>query len=158
VLLAADEHVMRHIGSGGPWTRELAEARFRWQLEHWRRHGFGWRSALDGSSGEWLGFIGINHPRPEAIELASEDAEIGWWLTPPLWNRGLATEGAIALRDEAFGRLGLDRLVSRCQPANLASLRVMEKIGMRFERDAQGRHGERVRIYGIDRDQSSASR
>jgi RimJ/RimL family protein N-acetyltransferase len=139
VTLASDLQVMRHIGNGAPWTREQAEERFRWQLEHWRRHGFGWRSALDRASGKWLGFVGINHPRPEAIELRPDEVEIGWWFSPWVWGRGLATEGATALRDEAFGRLALDRLVSRCRPANVASLRIMERIGMRFDRDARGR-------------------
>ncbi len=88
---------------------------------------------------------------PEAIEVAQGEVEIGWWLVPPAWGRGLATEGARALRDEGFRRVGLERIVGRFQPANAASGRIMEKIGMRFERDAVGRHGEAVRIYSLER-------
>lgn len=72
-------------------------------------------------------------------------------LTASVRGRGLATEGAIALCDDGLGRIGLDRLVSRCQPGNFASLRVMKRIGMRFERDGWGRHGEVVRIYALAR-------
>ena len=61
----------------------------------------------------WLGFIGVNYVRPEAAELPQGEVEIGWWLTASVWGRGLATEGALALRDEAFGRLGLDRPLAR---------------------------------------------
>jgi RimJ/RimL family protein N-acetyltransferase len=151
VSLASDPEVMRHIGAGSPWTRELAEDRFDWQLAHWRDHGFGWRSAVDRSSGDWLGFVGINHARPEAVELNPGDVEIGWWLAPSSWGRGLATEGAVALRDEGVGRVALPRLLARHSPANRASGRVMEKIGMTFEREATGRHGEAVHVWAMER-------
>jgi RimJ/RimL family protein N-acetyltransferase len=152
VRLAADECVMRYIGSGVLWSREESEERFAWHLDHWRRHGFGWRSATDRSSGALVGFVGINHVRPDAIEVDHGEVEIGWRFAPSATGRGLATEGSIALRDEGFGRVGLQRLIGRCQPGNGASVRVIEKIGMRLERDARGRHGERIRIYCLDRE------
>ncbi len=49
--------------------------------------------------------------------------EIGWWLIPSAWGCGFATEGAVAVRDEAFADLGLDRIVARDQPANVHSVR-----------------------------------
>jgi RimJ/RimL family protein N-acetyltransferase len=113
--------------------------------------GFGWRAAIERAGGAWLGFIGLNHARPEAIELRSGDVELGWWLVPAVWGRGLATEGAAAVRDEAFGRLGLERVVARCGADNPASARVMEKIGMHRDRVATGRHGEPMLIYVLDR-------
>jgi RimJ/RimL family protein N-acetyltransferase len=151
VRLASDERVMRYIGSGLPWSRERSEERFAWHLEHWRRHGFGWRAAIEKSSGALLGFVGINHVPAEAIEVDPIEVEIGWRFAPSVAGRGLATEAATALREEGFGRVGLDRLVGRCQSANLGPVRVMEKIGMRLERAGQGRHGERVDIYRLDR-------
>jgi RimJ/RimL family protein N-acetyltransferase len=60
-------------------------------------------------------------------------------------------EGAFALRDEASGRIGLDRIIGRFQPDNSPSGLIMEKIGMRFELEAIGRHGDIVRIYALDR-------
>jgi ribosomal-protein-alanine N-acetyltransferase len=56
--------------------------------------------------------------------------EIGWRLAADDWGRGLATEGAKAVVRYAFDALGLDSLVSFTVPANVRSLRVMEKIGM----------------------------
>jgi RimJ/RimL family protein N-acetyltransferase len=152
VRLASNERAMRYIGSGVVWSRERSEDRFAWHLDHWRRHGFGWRSAIDKSSRALVGFVGINHVRPEAIEVDAGEVEIGWRFASSTTGRGVATEGAIALRDEGFGRVGLQRLIGRCQPGNVASVRVMEKIGMRLERDARGRHGEQVRIYCLERE------
>ncbi|HEX9351585.1 MAG TPA: GNAT family N-acetyltransferase [Gaiellaceae bacterium] len=68
-----------------------------------------------------------------------------------MWGQGYGTEGARALRDEAFTRIGLDRLAARYQSENEASGRIMEKIGMHFERDAINPYGHAIRIYSIDR-------
>jgi RimJ/RimL family protein N-acetyltransferase len=89
---------------------------------------------------------------PEATEIENKDeVEIGWWIKPSVWRRGYATEGALALRDEAFERVGLDRIIGRHRPANVASGRIMERLGMTFEREAVGRHREVVRICALDR-------
>jgi ribosomal-protein-alanine N-acetyltransferase len=87
-----------------------------------------------------IGFCGLQ-PLPE-----SEEIEIGWWLARDWWGRGLATEAArVALRD-GFERVGLERILAIAQPANTASIGVMQKLGMRFERMAESR-GISVAMY-----------
>jgi [ribosomal protein S5]-alanine N-acetyltransferase len=152
VRLAGDPRVTGHFGEGHPWSRRRSEARFAEAVGHWSRYGFGWRSAIERSSGEWLGFVGLNFARPESIELAPRSVEIGWWLDPSVWGRGYATEGALALRDEGFERVGLDRLWARYQVANNASARVAEKIGMRPDGVTAGRHGEEMQLTVLTRD------
>jgi RimJ/RimL family protein N-acetyltransferase len=78
--------------------------------------------------GEFIGFIGISVPQFEAHFTPS--VEIGWRLAAAYWNRGLATEGSRAVLRYAFETLGLEEVVAFTVPANLASRRVMEKIGM----------------------------
>jgi hypothetical protein len=63
----------------------------------------------------------VEYTGPEATEIPVPEVEIGWWLDPALWGKGLALEGELALRDEAFRRVGLDRIIGRYQPDNLAS-------------------------------------
>lgn len=65
--------------------------------------------------------------------------EIGWAISATRQGRGYATEAARALTDFAFGTLRCHRLVATCQPENVASWRVMEKLGMR--REAHFRQG-----------------
>ena len=65
--------------------------------------------------------------------------EIGWAISSGCQGRGYATEAALALMDFAFGTLGCHRVVATCQPENVASWRVMEKLGMR--REAHFRQG-----------------
>ncbi len=140
---------MRYIGPGETWDQRRADEVFDRALEHWAEHGFGWRSALGRSSGEWLGFAGLNYRGPGAVEIAEDEVEIGWWIVRRSWGQGLASEGAGPLRDEAFERLELPQIIARIQPANAASARVAEKIGMRIARAATGRHGEALRIYSL---------
>lgn len=149
--LATIPEVVRHIGDGEIWSRERADDVFDRNLRHWDEHGFGWRSALDRESGAWHGFLGLSYVPGDAVDSSPEDVEIGWWLLPEAWGHGLATEGALAVRDEAFERVGLHRIIGRYDPRNRASGRIMEKLGMRYERDSVTRHGGPVRIYALDR-------
>ncbi|MDQ4024265.1 MAG: GNAT family N-acetyltransferase [Actinomycetota bacterium] len=149
--LARDERVIRFISDGSTWSDDRIADVFDRQLRHWAEHGFGWYAASTASDGEWVGFVGLNHVGPEATEVAADEVEIGWWLDPKAWGRGLATEGAVAARDDAFERAGLERVIGRYQPENAASGAIMKKLGMAFERDARGRHGETVRIYALAR-------
>ncbi|HEX2056919.1 MAG TPA: GNAT family N-acetyltransferase [Actinomycetota bacterium] len=151
--LARDPRVVRYIGDGSTWSPERIDDVFERQVRHWDEHGFGWRAALLRETGEWVGFVGLNHVGPEAIEITGDEVEIGWWINPDVWGRGIATEAALTLRDEGFDRVGLDRIIGRYQPDNVASGRIMARLGMTVERDAVGRHGERIRIYALERDE-----
>jgi RimJ/RimL family protein N-acetyltransferase len=152
VRATAIPEVVRYIGLGETWSRERADEVFDRNLRHWDEHGFGWRSALDRETGAWLGFLGLNRVPKDAVDCSPDEVEIGWWLLPEAWGRGLATEGAVAVRDEAFERVGLDRIVGRYDPRNHASGRIMEKLGMQHERDSVTRYGVPVRIYVLERE------
>jgi RimJ/RimL family protein N-acetyltransferase len=78
--------------------------------------------------------------------------EIGWWLTPSAWGRGLAREGAGAVRDEAFERVGAPSILARIQPANAASLAVAAAIGLRYESQSVGRGGEPIAVLRLGAD------
>ena len=65
--------------------------------------------------------------------LESRQGEIGWSLHPDAQGRGLATEGAREMLRLGFDELGLHRIVAGCDSRNTASLRVMERLGMRRE-------------------------
>jgi RimJ/RimL family protein N-acetyltransferase len=144
VALCADPAVMRWVGAGAPQDRREAEAAFVHVRDHWARHGFGLWAAEERESGELLGFVGLAR-----LPDGSGDVEVGWRLRPDAWGRGLATEGALAARDHAFGELGLSRLVALVHPENEASLRVIDKLGMSLERQRTSRHGTPVLVYAL---------
>ena len=129
--IAQDPEVMRDITGGIPWTDEQVRRFVNRQVELYAERGFcRWR-VLDPATSELMGFCGVGFWGKEL------DPEIGWWLAKRHWARGFATEAAqCALRD-IFGRVGLGRVVSIARPGNTASRKVMEKLGMRFERQFQ---------------------
>jgi RimJ/RimL family protein N-acetyltransferase len=149
--LAADERVVRHVGDGRPWSAGHARERHQACLRHWEEHGFGWRAVLDGPGGPFIGVAALSYLGPLVPGIAESAIEIGWWLDPAAWGQGLATEAATAIRDEALGPLGAERVVARIQPANHASARVAARLGMRPHGDVTGRFGEPVRVYVLDR-------
>ena len=59
--------------------------------------------------------------------------EIGWVFNPEYYNRGFATEAADTILNYGFRKLKLHRIIATCQPENISSYRIMEKIGMRRE-------------------------
>lgn len=59
--------------------------------------------------------------------------EIGWVFNPKYYNKGYASEAARSILKYGFEEMGLHRIIATCQPQNVPSYRVMEKIGMRRE-------------------------
>ena len=90
-------------------------------------------------------FVGICGLAPQNVDDVDE-IELGYRLMPEFWGRGIATEAACACRDYAFGTLGLPRIISIIEPANTGSIRVTEKIGLRFEKETW-KWDRQVRIY-----------
>ena len=125
----ADPLVMRYFPStlNGEETDRMLES----NRLHFERHGFGLWAAVARETNEFAGYIGLNVPTFEAH--FTPCVEIGWRLAARFWNRGLATEGAIAVLRFAQSRLCLDEVVSFTYLQNLPSRRVMEKIGMRHD-------------------------
>jgi len=59
--------------------------------------------------------------------------EIGWVFNPKYYNKGYASEAAHSILKYGFEKMKLHRIIATCQPENIPSYRVMEKIGMRRE-------------------------
>ena len=76
---------------------------------------------------EFCGGVGLR------IEADHQRAELGYWLGVPYWGRGYATEAAQAVVRYGFETVGLRRIYASYIPENVASGRVLEKIGMRRE-------------------------
>ncbi len=124
-------------------------------------------SARDGLPNQWrivprhleqvTGLIGFIRWEPEAAA-----AEIGFGIVQAMWGQGYMTEACGAVLDYGFAEMGLRRIEARCQVANAASARVLEKTGMRREGMVRGRvHSkapeEDFWLYAIEREGVDAS-
>jgi len=104
-----------------------AAARLREQRELWdERRAFHFSVRLS-DSGAFVGQIVLSR------EPDTDTWLLGYWTAPCFWRRGLATEAAAAGIDYAFRELGATGLRAGATPDNLASLRVLEKLGFRFQ-------------------------
>lgn len=99
-----------------------------WQLQFAAQSWSNWAVEFI-ASGQFIGFVGLSVPR--RVLPFSPCVEIGWRLAREFWGRGLATEAARGALRVAFGRLGLNEIVSFTAVGNHRSRAVMERIGMR---------------------------
>ncbi|WP_433327887.1 GNAT family N-acetyltransferase [Spirillospora sp. CA-294931] len=153
--MSSNPRIMRHLGHG-IWTAEYAAQRHADALEHWARHGFGWRAILDRADGAFLGLASLGWLRDRVVGVGEPALEIGWWTEPHTWGKGVATEAASAVIAEAFERVRAPLVVARCDPGNAASERVMVKLGMtRLPHDATGIYGKPVRVHVLRKPQKT---
>jgi RimJ/RimL family protein N-acetyltransferase len=124
--VASDPRVMRYIGDGSAWTDEQMHAFIARQQDSVRQHGFCLGPLIENASGGLIGQAGLQYLG------TTGDVEIGWWLAPHCWGRGLGTEVASAVLRFAFDTAKLRRVVAIAHPENLASIRIMQTIGMMF--------------------------
>jgi ribosomal-protein-alanine N-acetyltransferase len=137
VVLFGDPQVAAWLwpeGLGGrPRTPGQAEEILDRFVAHWSEHGFGWWYLRERASGELIGEVGLQRTEVEGEPVV----EIGWTLLPSHWRRGYATEAATAALAFGFGDAGLDEVVAFALPQNRASRRVMEKLGMAYDREIE---------------------
>ena len=109
------------------------------------RHGFGLWHVAQKSDGASIGMCGLlkrdNLP----------DVDLGYAYLPDYWGQGYAFEAAAATLRHAAAKFGLARVIAVVSQGNSGSIRVLEKLGMRFERLFPMHPDEpEVRLYGIE--------
>jgi len=118
-----------------------------WLALSWRRAalGLGWSWAITLPEEQGAALVGV-------ISL-HWNGELAWWVGVPWQNRGLATRAAVLVKAFAFDQLKLPALTARHMPDNLASGRVMAKLGMHYQgrRHISGRQPCEVSYWRLDR-------
>src|SRR5258705_551879 len=133
---------MRYIARGDPFDREQAWRSLGYVLAHWQVRGFGLWAAEEKASSALVGRIGLL--RREGWR----GVELAWLVARERWGNGLATEGARAPLAHAFTALAAGRVISVIAPENAASIRIAEKLGLRYA-EAQQIDGRQASIYEI---------
>jgi ribosomal-protein-alanine N-acetyltransferase len=133
-------------------TREEVE----WFLHGHPRHPeLGLWATIHKATGRFAGRCGL---LPWTIA-GQPEVEVAYTLAQEFWGQGLATEAAKAILAYGFKQLDLSRLICLVDPANYASRRVAEKIGMSLEQELDGIDGDGIPtlIYSIMKPASSGS-
>jgi RimJ/RimL family protein N-acetyltransferase len=123
--LEQDPEVMRFLNGGHPTAREGIDEEADYLMPRGGEDGL-W-VAHERSSGAFVGWFAL---------MSEENgiAELGYRLARSMWGRGFASEGATALIDLGFSRLGYRRIFAGTMAVNRASRRVMEKAGLTYVR------------------------
>jgi RimJ/RimL family protein N-acetyltransferase len=111
---------------------------------HWHLRGFGMWGVFEKETGRLAGRVGFYQPD------GWPDFELGWTFGRAFWGKGYATEAARRCVEFAFEEMGRDHLISLIDPANVASIRVAERIGETLQDEVEiGEH--RLLVYGVRR-------
>lgn len=127
--LVNDPSFIQNIGDRKVRTLEDARAYItNGPVESYRKNGFGLYLVESKETGESMGMCGLIRRN------TLNDVDIGYAFLPRYWSRGYAIESALAIKRQARDVIGLKRLVAVVDPQNLGSIRLLEKLGMKFER------------------------
>jgi ribosomal-protein-alanine N-acetyltransferase len=111
------------------WTLEGQAAGMATSRDEWEQ-GTGYAFGIvDRSDGALVGRVALAN----VVRKAWQNATLGYWLDEERNGRGLTTEAAHLALSFAFGDAGLHRVQAGVMPRNRRSIRVLEKIGMRYE-------------------------
>ena len=143
--ILGDPEVMRY-SLMTPKSREETKSALDGILSTYEKEDFGLYAVVNKTEGKLIGYCGFVPRRVDG----EREIELGCGLAHAYWGKGLASEATKACRDYGFGKLGFQRLISIFDPRNLASIRVAEKLGMKFEKASEF-EGAPLHIYGVAR-------
>lgn len=137
---------LRFIGDRGVRTLDDARAYIlNGPVSMYERHGVGLYLVESKSDVAPLGICGLI--RRETLE----DIDIGFAFLPRHWGKGYALESAAAVLEHGRHTVGLRRIVAITSLDNDSSIRLLEKLGMRFERTIRmPGESEDVKLFGIE--------
>jgi ribosomal-protein-alanine N-acetyltransferase len=145
--LYRDPEIRRYYPEG-TLTYEETRQELEWFLHGHPQHPeLGLWATLLKPDGKFIGRCGL---LPWVID-GQYEVEVAYMIAKEYWGQGLGTEAALGIRDYAFNRLGFSRLVCVIEEDHIASIRVAEKIGMKFERHEVDDKGPFL-LYSIERE------
>lgn len=144
--LGSRPEIIRHAQAEPLASREQALEFMKAAPFHdYATYGYGRFACVWKATGEVIGFSGVKYV-PEI-----EDTELGYRFLPDYWGRGLATEAGEASIEFARTTLGLRRLVAMVHPDNVASARVVTKLGFSVAKKLRysGLPGVDIDLYSL---------
>lgn len=135
--------VMKYTGEMGPESIEAAREAIRGYPD-FDEVGYGrWACHLKEEN-RIIGFCGLKYLHD------LQEVDLGYRFFPEYWGKGLATETSLAAIDFGFSTLALSRIIGLVLPENEVSIRVLEKCGMRFEKEFVD-DDQLVLLYAIEK-------
>ena len=128
-VLGTNPEIIRYVGNQPFASLDVArQTLIAAPLKDYATYGYGRLACVWKQSGSVIGFCGPKF-LPETAEV-----DLGYRFMPSFWGMGLATESSLAVIDYARDQLRLHDLVGWVHPENVASARVLTKVGFSFAR------------------------
>lgn len=126
--------VHKYLGNNPITTKKKAEDIVKFVQLQYKERGIGRFAAIEKSSGYFIGWCGLklNSEENEALNGKQNFYDIGYRLIPKFWGKGYATESAVKMLQYGFETLKFNTIVGAAEVANVASNKVLKKIGLEF--------------------------
>lgn len=124
--LNLDQEVIKYTGDQAFESKQAAKT-FLTNYDQYERYGVGRLAVIDKKTLKFIGWCGLKY------SLDKDEYDIGFRFYRKYWNKGYATETATKIIEFGFKELKLTKIVGRAMKENIASIKVMEKIGMKFK-------------------------
>jgi ribosomal-protein-alanine N-acetyltransferase len=131
-----EEGILRYFPNPEPPPREKADAYIAHHLAHWEQRGYGHWAIVTREDNRVVGWNGLEY-LPELNE-----TEVAYLLSKHVWGGGYASEVAREAVRFGFEEAGLEKIIGLVHPENTASIRVLEKCGLRFT--------DRLQLWGME--------
>jgi RimJ/RimL family protein N-acetyltransferase len=142
----SDEEVHRYTGEPTIESLEEMEKAILERVPNYKKYGYGRWATILKEDMRFIGWAGLAY-LPEFDEI-----DLGYRFMPQYWGKGYATEASQAVLDYGFEQLKLPKIIAIAMKENKASIRVMEKVGMVFDKYAPyDPGGEDVVWYKLER-------
>lgn len=154
-MMPADDHNLYALNrdpevikyTGDPAFQNVAEARsFLENYDQYRKYGFGRWAVVRKSDGAFLGWCGLKY------DASIDETDIGFRFGKKYWNQGFATESAKASLTYGFDKLARETIVGRAMKENTASVKILEKLGMQFDREFDFYRGHSGVVYKMEKE------
>lgn len=140
--LNLNPNVLKYTGNKA--FKNIEEAQnFLENYKDYDQNGFGRWAVINKSNQEFLGWCGLKYDQN------LDETDIGFRFFEHQWNKGFATESARACIELGFNHFNLNQIIGRAMRENTASIKVLEKLEMKYEKnfDFDGNKGV---IYKIE--------
>ena len=125
--LNLDKEVLKYTGDQ-PFENLQTAKIFLINYDQYNKYGVGRFAVIEKVTSKFIGWCGLKY------NPVKDEFDIGFRFFRDYWNKGFATETAKRCLDYGFNELGIVRIVGRAMKKNVASIKVLEKIGMKFKK------------------------